>query len=73
MNFSKDFSSKVNKALKKLGYKFYNITWLAGKDGSYMNGERGYYLLDKDGKSILRNYSGVLSLVNEQQFKKTGW
>jgi uncharacterized protein (UPF0297 family) len=63
MNASKDFSKQVNKSLKDKGYKFYKTTWLEGNDGSYMNGERGYYLLDKNGTSIIRTYLGVLELA----------
>jgi hypothetical protein len=57
-----DFSKEVRARLLKRGIRFVGSTWLPGPGGSYANGERGY-LLDDNGKGLVRDYRGVLVLV----------
>jgi hypothetical protein len=43
------------------GIRFIGTTWLPGPGGDYTNGERGYILND-NGKQIIRAYGDVLLL-----------
>ena len=55
----RDFSQAVNKALAKQGMVIYSIQALPGKDGLWVNGDRGY-LVNDNGTSRLLAYQEVL-------------
>lgn len=59
-NAAKDFSKAVRAALKTQGIAIYSSTWLPGVDGSYANGERGYFVND-NGTSRILTYVGVIA------------
>jgi hypothetical protein len=59
---SADFSKEVRAGLLKRGIKFVGTTWLPDEKGNYANGMRGY-LLDDNGKGLVRDYGGVLRLA----------
>lgn len=60
--YAKDFSRIVINTLRTRGIVVTGGTWLAGPDGSYANGERGY-TLEERGTHIVRSYEEVLALA----------
>lgn len=64
-DLERDFNRKTIKALAKKGAQIYNKTWLAGKDGSFANGQTGYYL-NHNGTSKVMDYLQVLAFAGVQ-------